>query len=274
MPHNTSSTTMVNGTEVDVADLEVIDFSRLAANEPAEVEKLYKASKSPGFFYLDLTGEDRYLGEVRNMYSLSDKYFDQPLEVKMKDCRESEERGFQKPTELDGEFDFPYDDAKNGNLILPAVLKDHAEFIKQFITFTHHVSTTILSHLSNKLGIPFGESHRADQPSSTILKLCDEPLRKTLADVEENKHTDGGSLTTMFCDEWGTQIQYPDTGKWAFVQPKNGCAVINIANSLQKLSGGELYSCVHRVTQPTDGAQKRPFIWYFLRPETATNLYS
>lgn len=272
MPHSTSTTT-VNGTKVDTANLEVIDFVRLAAKEPNEIEKLYRAAQSPGFFYLDLSGEKEFISKVKTMYSVGDIYFGQPLEVKMKDLRETEERGFKKPTKYDGEFDFMHDDVVNDNLVLPAVLKDHTEFIKQFITFSHHISTTILSSLSNKLDIPFEESHRADQPSSTILKLCDEPLRETLSEVEENKHTDGGSLTTMFCEQWGTQIRLPDTGNWAFVEPKDGCAVINIANSLQKLSGGKLYSCLHRVTQPTDGAQKRPFIWYFLRPETATNLY-
>jgi isopenicillin N synthase-like dioxygenase len=96
MPHNTSSTAMVNGAKIDIAPLEVVDFARLASKEPAEVEKLLKAAESPGFFYLDLqSGSTRkYLANVQDMYAMADKYFDQPHHVKMKDYRESEDRGY------------------------------------------------------------------------------------------------------------------------------------------------------------------------------------
>lgn len=96
MPHNTSSTAIVNGAEIDIAPLEVVDFARLASKEPAEVEKLLKAAQSPGFFYLDLNGESnrKYLANVQTMYAMADKYFEQPHEAKMKDYRESEDCGY------------------------------------------------------------------------------------------------------------------------------------------------------------------------------------
>lgn len=44
----------MNGTNVDVAQLEVTDLVRLTAHEFSEVEKLLHAATSPGSFWVDL----------------------------------------------------------------------------------------------------------------------------------------------------------------------------------------------------------------------------
>lgn len=90
MPHRTAphTTTTIDGHQVDVASLETIDFGRLATKEPAEVEKLLNASQMPGFFYLDLQSEKdtkQIIEDLPEIYQLAEKYFDQPLEVKLKD---------------------------------------------------------------------------------------------------------------------------------------------------------------------------------------------
>jgi isopenicillin N synthase-like dioxygenase len=127
----------------------------------------------------------------------------------------------------------------------------------------------MLAILSDALNIPLSKSHREHKPSDTGLKLVWETMQESLSDVVENKHTDSGTLTILFCEQWGTQLQLPDTGNWAFAQPMEGCALVNVAYSLQRLSGGRLHSCLHRVTQPGDGALNRVFVLYFLRPEKA-----
>ena len=56
--------------------------------------------------------------------------------------------------------------------------------------------------------------------------------------------------------------------EWVFVPPPpEGCALVHGASSLARLSLGRLRSPLHRVTQPADGAGKRYFLSYFLRPE-------
>lgn len=98
MPHRTAAarTTTIDGHQVDVASLETIDFGRLAAREPAEVEKLLNASQMPGFFYLDLGRSEhteQIITDLPDIYLLAEKYFDQPSEVKMKDHRDEQYSG-------------------------------------------------------------------------------------------------------------------------------------------------------------------------------------
>lgn len=156
-------------------------------------------------------------------------------------------------------------------LVLPAILQDHANLFEQFTLFSHYIAQTMLSCLSNALKLHgaarFENSNRDSEPSDSGLKLVCEPTQETLADVTENKHTDGGTLTLLFSEQWGTQLELPETKRWAFIEPKPGHALINVADSLDRLSGGRLHSCLHRVTQPVDGFQKRLFVLYFLRPE-------
>jgi isopenicillin N synthase-like dioxygenase len=92
MPASQSHTAIVEGTRIDLAPLEIIDFGRLATKEPGEVAKLLKSCQSPGFFYLDLQN-DTILDDLQDVLRITEKYFDQPHHVKMKDFRESVERG-------------------------------------------------------------------------------------------------------------------------------------------------------------------------------------
>lgn len=89
-----SPTTTIRGTKIDVAPLETIDLARLATREPSEIQKLLRAAQSPGIFYLDcrndLSGK-QLLEDLPDVSSTSEKYFDQPHGVKMKDYREGQE---------------------------------------------------------------------------------------------------------------------------------------------------------------------------------------
>jgi isopenicillin N synthase-like dioxygenase len=87
-----SNTIVIEGNQVDIVSLETINFARLATGEPAEVAKLLKASQTLGIFYLDLRS-DSILADLQPVTRLTEKYFDQPQELKTKDYRESEERG-------------------------------------------------------------------------------------------------------------------------------------------------------------------------------------
>lgn len=94
MPHSTSCpTALVGGKQIDVAPLEIIDLARLVQGEPDEVEKLLGAARSPGFFYLDLRRDPfgrKLLADLPIVYAVSEKYFDQPHELKMKDYRDGQ----------------------------------------------------------------------------------------------------------------------------------------------------------------------------------------
>jgi isopenicillin N synthase-like dioxygenase len=129
----------------------------------------------------------------------------------------------------------------------------------------------MLSALSTALPLPLLHiHHQPTSPSDSSLKLISEPSLHNLADVVENKHTDRGTFTLLFHECWGLHIELPREGKWAFTAPPaQGCVLVNVADSLERLSGDRLRSPVHRVTQIGDGAEERHFISYFLRPENA-----
>ena len=88
------------------------------------------------------------------------------------------------------------------------------------------------------------------------------------AGIGHNMHTDIGSLTLLFCENYGLQVLSPETDEWGFIAPKPGHAVINVGDSLRFLSGHKLSSCVHRVIPLTKRQEEHRYsIAYFLRPE-------
>lgn len=129
----------------------------------------------------------------------------------------------------------------------------------------------MLSCLSDGLGLEgesrFEKRHHDDEPSDTALNLIYSPAKPHRADAPNTTHTDTGTLTSLFCEKWGIMIEHPETKVWAFVEPKPGCALVNVADSLQAMSGGKLHSCRHCHTQPLDGFQRRYFVVSYLRPE-------
>jgi isopenicillin N synthase-like dioxygenase len=122
--------------------------------------------------------------------------------------------------------------------------------------------------LLNSLSTDFAVHHRPHEPSNTGLKMTLYPSYAKISDAPDDWHTDGGTFTLLFYKDWGVNAFLPDATMWAFTPPMEGCALVNVANSLQKLSGGRLHSPKHRVTQPFDGAKNRYYFSYFLRPET------
>jgi isopenicillin N synthase-like dioxygenase len=133
----------------------------------------------------------------------------------------------------------------------------------------------MLSALSTALGLRgydrFETSHRNGHKSNSTLAM----FRYIPGDITSSKevghqkHTDIGSLTLLFSEQWGLQVQRPgpeNHEKWEFIEPRPGYAVINVGDSLRFASGHQLYSCIHQVV-PINTDEHRYSIAYFLRPE-------
>lgn len=137
-----------------------------------------------------------------------------------------------------------------------------------YIRTCEHVVDVLLSRLSEVLGLD-GDSHLLkthfhDRPSDTILALLSYPGKLT-----HQKHTDLGSLTVLFSDQWGLQVVAPKSGRWEWVEPRERDAVINVGDTLRFLTGKKLYSCVHRVVRDGRASDEghRYSIAYLLRPD-------
>lgn len=160
---------------------------------------------------------------------------------------------------------------------LPGVVKKNEKLFDDFISSSHYITHTIMSCLSDALHLDGSSrlemSHRDGEPTNTTLVLLHYPKNNDQNNVGHNKHTDIGSLTLLFSDQWGLQVVDPVTNGWTFVQPRPGYAVINVGDSLRFLSGKRLNSCLHRVIPVNGGCQEedRYSIAYFLRPESGVD---
>jgi isopenicillin N synthase-like dioxygenase len=82
-----------------IAHLETINFEKLLSQETSELRKLHFACQGDGFFYVDLQGQSTrsLLEDEDSVYEVMRQYFDQPLEVKLKDIRGTHKHGSVNP---------------------------------------------------------------------------------------------------------------------------------------------------------------------------------
>lgn len=88
---------------IPVADLSIISLAKLRQGDKAEKSLLEGAASTTGFFFLDFRGDtagDRMLAALPEFFSLAEKYFTQPDEVKSVDVRHdisvSQDLGWKK----------------------------------------------------------------------------------------------------------------------------------------------------------------------------------
>jgi len=162
---------------------------------------------------------------------------------------------------------------------IPNVIKNSPDIkiLENGIAGSNIITKAILSALSTGMGLTgaarFENAHRNDRPSTSTLAMMhyipsDPAVAKKIG---HQKHTDISSLTLLFSEQWGLQIRPPRAREFGFVQPKQGCAIVNVGDSLRFASGHTFQSCIHRVV-PYDPTEHRYSIAYFLRAEDDTML--
>jgi len=147
------------------------------------------------------------------------------------------------------------------------------ELFDGFTSRSRYVTKTILACLASALSSSEAhrveQSHRDEELDSSNILILHYPKNLDESNIGNTKHTDIGSLTLLFTDQWGLQVVTPEDKTWVYVQPKAGHAIMNVGDSLRFLSGKRFNSCLHRVI-PVNGIRQeedRYTIAYFLRPE-------
>ncbi|KAL2067239.1 hypothetical protein VTL71DRAFT_1663 [Oculimacula yallundae] len=258
---------------IPVAQLSIISLAKLRSKDATELAALEKAASTVGFFHLDLRGDpegDRMLAHLPAVYAAVESYFGQLQSAKAKDTRFDttswRDLGYQK--NYGGEsFEISRDEivSKGASTShLPKAFQNEWTKITELSVDCDKACLTLLSSLPTD----YSMHHRSNQPSWSGLKLVLHPSVAKRSEVPDTTHTDDGTFTLLFYKDWSINTLLPDTNSWAFTAPIEGCALVNVANSLQRLSNGKLHSPKHRVTQPFDGARDRYYLSYFLRPET------
>jgi isopenicillin N synthase-like dioxygenase len=274
------------GKQVPVYPMETINFDRLLSQEPAEVEKLLACCQTAGFFYLDLNGIDgrRMLDDQQKTLDLMYRFFGAPLEAKNEFGLVSPHLGYEGvgsrngvlPNTKDGYemIKVSRDEIQRLDKKIPQIMNNQGDLkiLEHAISGSNIVTKTILSALSTAMGLVgasrYENMHRNDRPSTSTLAMMhyipsDPQVDKT---VGHQKHTDISSLTLLYAEQWGLQIRPPGTREFGFVAPKDGCAIVNVGDSLRFASGHTMMSCIHRVV-PFRPDEHRYSIAYFLRAE-------
>ncbi|KAJ5387066.1 hypothetical protein N7509_009607 [Penicillium cosmopolitanum] len=262
-------TTMIVGNQsLDVAELDEIRLERLIAKDEEETAKLMKAAESRGFFYITFNDSlsEKVSSHLRTCYLNSHEFFSKASDEKMKEFREDMTHGYKRA----GIESFEITRDEQNRIPLPSPFAEHAEATLDLANICDTTVRTVLHSISDILdpseSLGLENAHRPDGRSDSGIKFVSGPTKASVADVPDTTHTDGGSITLLWCDKWASQMQTKETKEWLWIDPKPGCVLVNFANYLQTQTGGRLHSPVHRVSQPSDGAEDRYFVSYFLRP--------
>ncbi|KAK2598214.1 hypothetical protein N8I77_011640 [Diaporthe amygdali] len=277
-----------NGKKTPIYPMETVSFERLLSQEPAELEKVVRCCETEGFFYLDLQSIDgrRMLEDQQKTLELMHRFFQSPLEIKNQYGLISPHLGYEPIGSRTGVFKdtkdgyemikVARDEIQKSSPHLPSVIKNSPDIkiLENAIAGCNIITKTILSSLSTGLGLTgasrFENTHRNDRPSTTTLAMMHYiPSDPAAQKIGHQKHTDISSLTLLFSEEWGLQIRPPGAREFGFVKPKDGCAIVNVGDSLRFASGHKMQSCIHRVV-PFDPTEHRYSIAYFLRAEDST----
>ncbi|TXC09024.1 hypothetical protein FocTR4_00004551 [Fusarium oxysporum f. sp. cubense] len=264
--------------KVETANLFTVKFSNLFDRDSREVDALLQACERDGFFYLDLRDScsAKLWRDLERVSEMAKRWFSQPVEDKLKTPTVSLAHGFKATGVQSGAVKSLKDGFEAlkqigrsellGRWALPSVVEENLELFDQFNASCHFILKLLLDCLSDGLNLRgsarLDTHHRDDARSKSTLYFLHYPLGAQ----NQNMHTDIGTLTLLFAPQWGLQVVSPVTGAWEYVQPREGHAIINVADTLRFLSNKRFRSALHRVL-PIGGVQKedRYAVSYFLR---------
>ncbi|KAF4444163.1 hypothetical protein F53441_11221 [Fusarium austroafricanum] len=267
-----------------------ISYSKLTCSDEHEINKVFKACLSDGFFYLDLTDHPAgqlLLSDAQEVLSFSKEALNLPLDKKMEFLAECGKEmfgykpaGAVKKTDKDSrpdttEFFNVGKDHLLGNSKTreyPEEITHHWSALGKFARDCHTLGLLILEILAEALDLSPNEFVRRNN----ISPLSGDHIRMTkmpASGPQDNaiglpSHTDFGSITVLFNWIGGLQIQSHDPakqGEWAYVKPLPGHAIINLGDAMVKFTNGRLKSGKHRVV-PLPEAPDRYSLVYFVRP--------
>ncbi|KAF8555044.1 Clavaminate synthase-like protein [Imleria badia] len=274
--------------DVRTHPLLVIDYDLLKAGDSTELDRLWEAATSIGFWYLKNHGADK---EVSDMFNMGAETMALPLEERLEFEQGDEGRSFgykkagANAVDASGQLDAVdfINVAKDDALAFPNVI--HRTYpapttaamptaVTPFVRKSLEINSSILRIFNDRLGLPEGtldRLHSLEEHSGSEARVIRAPPMpgKALADTATlGAHTDFGSLSFLHNKLGGLQVMPPGHTEWCYVKPLPGHAICNIGDALSVFSGGILQSNIHRVVPPP-GIQAEYERWslvFFTRP--------
>ncbi|KAF8154117.1 hypothetical protein B0H34DRAFT_784130 [Crassisporium funariophilum] len=278
---------------VPVQDLLVVDYKLLKAGDKHEVEVLWKAATTWGFWYLKNHDVEPF---VEPMFKMGSETLALPFSEKMRYWQGNKGGSFgyrvagATYTDVDGSTDVAefINVSKDDAMVYPRVVNKAypttvnacmESAVRPFIQACVDVSRVMLEIFNNKLELPDGalaERHRTETECISESRCIRVPPTSQDVKIALGPHTDFGSISFLVNRLGGLQVLVPNggDGEWKYVKPIPAHAICNIGDALNLLSGGILKSCVHRVVPPP-GKQAEHERWslvYFTRPTNEIHL--
>ncbi|XP_071686471.1 azadirone synthase LFS-like [Rutidosis leptorrhynchoides] len=275
----------------EVSNLNTIDLS--SPDITSSVYSLKQACMDSGFFYITNHGiSEDFMDQVFNE---SKKFFDLPLEQKMKLLRNEKHRGYtpvfdetlDPQHQLHGDYkegfymgiELPEDDPEaqrefyGPNLwpdsdILPLWRPTMEKYHQQALEVVRKIARLIALALDVDANF-FNQPDILGKPIATLRLLhygaqVSDPVKGIYG---AGAHSDFGFITLLATDGVpGLQICKNKDGTprvWEYVEPLKGAFVVNIADMLERWSNGIFRSTLHRVL---GNGQERYSIPYFVEP--------
>ncbi|EGN93563.1 hypothetical protein SERLA73DRAFT_189262 [Serpula lacrymans var. lacrymans S7.3] len=266
----------------------VVDYQLIKEGNQQEIETLWKAATSLGFWYLKNHGAEQ---EVNDMFDMGAETMALPLDEKLmfEQGDDGVSFGYKKAganaTDETGKnldtVEF-INVAKDDALAYPQVARRSyprtvnarmESTITPFVRKSLDVNYTIMGVFNDKLGLPKGtiaKYHDLREYSGSEARCIKNPPMPgvSAAKVAIGAHTDFGSLSFLHNRLGGLQVLPPGHEEWSYVKPIPGHAICNVGDALAIFSGGILQSNIHRVIPPP-GAQAHHERWslvFFTRP--------
>ncbi|GAA5855802.1 hypothetical protein JCM8547_000361 [Rhodosporidiobolus lusitaniae] len=290
--------------DLECHPLLVVDFAKVKACDEKEIDTLYTACTTIGFFYLKNHGVE---DQTEPMFEMGDATFslnkEELMPYEQGDSGMSAGYKFAGSTNVDAKGNVDTVQFININkhdaLFYPEVKQrtypytcnDRMETITRFVCDSDAVLQTLMASLEARLGLPsgtFAELHKPEDVSGSearcIFKAVPGQKGYQPEGVGEDgnpaaaigAHTDFGSFSMLHgrgCG--GLQVLPPGTSKWQNIRPLPGHAVCNVGDTLSVYSGNILKSNIHRVVPPPPPQDKDPrwSLVYFIRPGFDNELY-
>ncbi|KAF2483221.1 hypothetical protein BDY17DRAFT_297044 [Neohortaea acidophila] len=275
--------------DLSTVSLDSISLDELQSSNPSQAEtKLFAACQDIGFFYLPL--EDSELGrnilrEAEDLHALQQRFFALPSHAKDEYGRDKVDPFFSYrwtpcPDGVGRRemYSLRVDDFLRVRQPLPRhpMISSIEPLLASFALHCRQVVQSVLGVLEKSLALPAGALlalHRDDAARGDFIALqhrASEPADELM--IQNGEHTDFGSITILFNWLGGLQIREQTNGdgigEWLYVKPIPGSVVVNLGDSMVKLTAGLLRSNIHRVA-PSPGLQAglpRYSLVYFSHP--------
>ncbi|KAI0048074.1 Clavaminate synthase-like protein [Auriscalpium vulgare] len=276
--------------DVPTSTLLVIDYAKIKAGDPEEIDTLWTAATELGFWYLKNHGAEE---EVDGMFDMGAETMALPSEEKMKFEQGNDGLSFgykyagsymadHEGTPDTSEFiNVARDDALGWPTVrhrtYPSTVNARMEStVRPFIRKAVDVTTVLFGVFDKKLGLPegtFASLHAPDQ-ETTSESRCIRSLQTSPGKAALAPHTDFGSLSFLHNRLGGLQVLPVGSQEWQYVKPLPGHAICNIGDAVTIFSGGILHSNLHRIVSPPkpQTSTERWSVAYFARPNSAAVL--